>query len=218
MTIGVAKRVVLRGRPVVLGSHGACDVVVEGRDVGARHACAWVDGGGVVVSDLFSGGATWLDGARVVGRAEAGPEAILQVGEAPPLQLVIGALQSVRPFQLRVEQEPHLSVVVSESSGQRSLELAEGRSAELAWILGRQMVADAARGLAADRRGWVHDGDLAARLWGSHGGAADAHENSLNVCVFRLRSVLEGAGFPRRLVEKRSKRTRFSGRLVGLAS
>ncbi|MCP4808560.1 MAG: FHA domain-containing protein [Proteobacteria bacterium] len=201
---------------MVLGSHEACDVVLDAPGVAPRHACAWIAGGGVVVSELGSGLPTYLDGRLVECRAMSSAGAVLTVGDAA-LELVVGAMDAIRPFLVQVVEEPSLSVVLAESTGRRRLELVEGRSAELAWVLARQMYDDAARGLSAQRVGWVHDGDLAARLWGSHGSLSETHDNSLNVCVFRLRAALDEAGFPRRLIEKRVRRTRFSGRLVGLA-
>lgn len=211
-------RIVLKGRALVLGSHPACDVVVDGLDIAPHHACLWVQDGSVVVSDLGSGRPTRIEGRTLTRRATVASGAVLRVGQDAQVRVVVGALDADRPFVLQIREQPELAVTLAESHGRRSIELAEGRSAELAWILARQVADDAARGLGPDRLGWVYDGDLAARLWGARGAQSETHENSLNVCVFRLRSALEEAGFPRRLVEKRSRRTRFCGRLVGLAS
>ena len=210
--MGAHRRVLLRQRPVVLGADSSCDVVVE--RAAPRHAVAWAEGGRVVVSELGASERITLDGRAVVGRGQAGPGALLGLGEASFVELLLAETQE-RPFVVRVRTQPELGIRLERLGDDGVLELTEGRTAELAYLLARQSVLDEARGLDEDQVGWVDDMRLAARLWGVRGHLTSANENSLNVCVYRLRTQLEMAGFSRDLIEKRQRRTRFRPELVG---
>lgn len=205
------RRLLLRARPLIVGADPGCDVVVDAAEVAPRQACAWAADGAILVSNLDDTGDLLLDGAPVGARSQGRAGALLRLGDGTQFELVAAALLG-RPFLVRAFRQPGLGVVIEEADGARRLELAEGRTAELAFCLARRLAADEARGVSA---GWVDDADLASRLWGVRGQLTSANENSLNVCVYRLRAQLEMAGLPRDLIQKSQRRTRFAPDRLG---
>jgi serine phosphatase RsbU (regulator of sigma subunit) len=68
-------------QPFVIGRDPACALPLSDGGVSKRHCRLYLHRGGVVLEDLGSTNGTFLDGARIAGRARARPEAIVQVGE-----------------------------------------------------------------------------------------------------------------------------------------
>ncbi len=60
-----AQQVALGARPVVLGAHSSCDVVLEDPQISRRHAELLASPEGVRVKDLGSTNGTWWQGSRV---------------------------------------------------------------------------------------------------------------------------------------------------------
>ncbi|MBK9036778.1 MAG: sigma 54-dependent Fis family transcriptional regulator [Myxococcales bacterium] len=58
-------QVALGARPVVLGAHATCDLVIDQPKVSRRHAELTAVGGGVRVKDLGSTNGTWWQGSRI---------------------------------------------------------------------------------------------------------------------------------------------------------
>jgi transcriptional regulator with AAA-type ATPase domain len=84
-----ARRVNLGGRPLLLGSGEACDVVLFDRAVSSRH-CRFEPGSdGIVVRDLGSRNGTFVDGVRSF-VARIGPGTRLRVGRTDLLVLARG--------------------------------------------------------------------------------------------------------------------------------
>ncbi|MCP4808561.1 MAG: FHA domain-containing protein [Proteobacteria bacterium] len=201
---------------MILGADAHCDVVVGDPSVESKQACAWSEDGQVVVSILGTSAPVLLDGRRVVARSAAGSGALLKLGDAAPLELVLASGED-RQFVVTARCVPELGILLEEPGGERRLELTEGRTAELGYLLARRTLEDEVRGAPPQDAGWVDDHELAGRLWGVRSKLTSANKNSLNVCVFRLRAQLAMAGFSRDLVEKRQRRTRFRPDAVGAA-
>lgn len=67
-------------RPILVGRHPTCDVVIAHDGVSRRHAAVRVECGRVVVQDLGSRNGTFVDGERVAGAVEAEPGCELRFG------------------------------------------------------------------------------------------------------------------------------------------
>ena len=68
------------GKELVVGRIHGCHLLVDDPSVSRRHAALRHDEGGFVVEDLGSANGTFLDGARVAGRAPAGSGAVVSIG------------------------------------------------------------------------------------------------------------------------------------------
>ncbi|TNE87863.1 MAG: FHA domain-containing protein [Deltaproteobacteria bacterium] len=79
--------------------------------------------------------------------------------------------------------------------------------ATLLFVLARKLSDDLAAGLPADERGWMHDDDVAAGIWGRERFAQEA--NNYHVLVHRVRRELEAAGFDPWFLEKKRKHLRL---------
>lgn len=79
--------------------------------------------------------------------------------------------------------------------------------ATLLFVLGRQLTADLDAGRPAVERGWMHDDDVSAAIWGRERFAQEA--NNYHVLVHRVRREVERAGFDPWFLEKKRKHLRL---------
>ncbi len=80
---GEQRHEVAPGATFRIGRHPSNDLVLEGRSISRFHAqIVWVDGQ-PLLHDLVSTNGSFVDGARVVGRAPLEPGARLRIGDAP---------------------------------------------------------------------------------------------------------------------------------------
>ncbi len=73
------RQVVLGARPVVLGAHSSCDVVLEDPQISRRHVELTASPEGVRVKDLKSTNGTWWQGSRVT-EVVVSSGAVIQLG------------------------------------------------------------------------------------------------------------------------------------------
>lgn len=88
--------------PLVLGSHGACDVVIDDPVVAARH-CEFSFANGFVVRDLGSVTGTWVDGARVQGTVPLRDGSTVVIGTSR-ITARIGAQDGAPSLELQLDR------------------------------------------------------------------------------------------------------------------
>jgi DNA-binding NtrC family response regulator len=109
-----AKQVALGARPVVLGAHASCDVVLEDPQISRRHAELLASPEGVRVKDLGSTNGTWWQGSRVT-EVLVSSGAVIQLG-AISARISANDAPSVPP-----SEHDHFGSMAGKSLGMREL-------------------------------------------------------------------------------------------------
>ncbi|MDQ3033744.1 MAG: sigma 54-interacting transcriptional regulator [Myxococcota bacterium] len=105
-----ARRVTIGGRPMLLGSDRACDVVLHDRAVSGRHCRIEPGPEGVLVRDLASRNGTFVDGVRSFS-ARIGPGTRLRVGRTDLLVVARGESGDARSDGLIASSPAMLDVL-----------------------------------------------------------------------------------------------------------
>jgi DNA-binding NtrC family response regulator len=108
------RSVALGARPVVLGAHSSCDVVLEDPQISRRHAELLASPEGVRVKDLGSTNGTWWQGSRVT-EVVVSSGAILQLGA---ISVRVSANDAP---QLPPSERDHFGQMAGKSVGMREL-------------------------------------------------------------------------------------------------
>ncbi len=108
------RQVALGARPVVLGAHASCDVVLEDPQISRRHAELLASPEGVRVKDLGSTNGTWWQGSRVT-EVLVSSGAVIQLG-AISARISANDAPSVPP-----SERDHFGSMAGKSLGMREL-------------------------------------------------------------------------------------------------
>ncbi|MEZ4362137.1 MAG: sigma 54-interacting transcriptional regulator [Kofleriaceae bacterium] len=108
------RAVALGARPVVLGAHGSCDVVLDDPQISRRHAELVACPEGVRVKDLGSTNGTWWQGSRVT-EVLVSTGAVIQLG-AVSIRVAANDAPSVPP-----SDRDHFGAMAGRSLGMREL-------------------------------------------------------------------------------------------------
>ncbi len=108
------RTVVLGARPVVLGAHSSCDVVLEDPQISRRHVELLAAPDGVRVKDLGSTNGTWWQGSRIT-EVVVTSGAVLQLG-AVSARISANDAPSVPP-----SDRDHFGMMTGHSLGMREL-------------------------------------------------------------------------------------------------
>ena len=84
----VVSRHAMSARPFTVGRGPENDLVLADETVSARHFCAWLQDGRLVVSDASSRNGTWRNGVRVAGTFSVASGDWLRVGERAWIRVV----------------------------------------------------------------------------------------------------------------------------------
>ncbi len=106
--------VAVGARPVTVGAHGACDLVLEDPQVSRRHAEISIVPEGIKVKDLGSTNGTWWQGSRI-GEAVVPTGATVQFG-ATPVRIAAGDTPSLPP-----SDQDHFGQMAGKSVAMREL-------------------------------------------------------------------------------------------------
>lgn len=121
--------------------------------------------------------------------------------DTDPTPETLRPTQTPRALELTVSLGSQRAELVDRRAGKR-LEVTSENRVALLYALGERWLAD-----GGGDGGWIDDPDAAVAVWGrdhlKHGA------NNYNVLVHRVRADLEGAGFDRWCLEKRSGRSRL---------
>ncbi|HRC56839.1 MAG: sigma 54-interacting transcriptional regulator [Myxococcales bacterium] len=109
-----SRQVVLGARPVVLGAHSSCDVVLEDPQISRRHAELLAGPEGIRVKDLGSTNGTWWQGSRLT-EVVVSSGAVIQLG-AVSARISANDAPSVPP-----SDRDHFGMMAGKSLGMREL-------------------------------------------------------------------------------------------------
>ena len=96
----VGSQVSIGARPIVVGTHAQCDLIVEDPKVSRRHVKIWAEPGGIHVEDLESRNGTYTTAGRVY-------DAVQQIGDAGAATIHLG------DTTLRIQSAPSPAVAPS---------------------------------------------------------------------------------------------------------
>ncbi len=106
--------VALGARPVVVGAHGSCDLVLQDPQVSRRHAELAITPDGIRIKDLGSTNGTWFQGTRV-GEVVVPTGATVQFG-ATPVRIAAADTPSLPP-----SDSDHFGAMAGHSLAMREL-------------------------------------------------------------------------------------------------
>jgi DNA-binding NtrC family response regulator len=109
-----AKAVALGARPVVLGAHSSCDVVLEDPKISRRHAELLASPEGVRVKDLGSTNGTWWQGSRVT-------EVLVSSGAVIHLGAISTRISANDAPSVPPSERDHFGSMAGKSLGMREL-------------------------------------------------------------------------------------------------
>ena len=109
-----AAAIVLGARPIVVGAHGSCDLVLTDPQVSRRHAELSIVPEGVRVKDLGSTNGTWWQGSKV-GEVVVSAGSTIKFGETP-VKISAGDAPSLPP-----SERDHFGAMAGKSVAMREL-------------------------------------------------------------------------------------------------
>jgi DNA-binding NtrC family response regulator len=108
-------QIALGARPLTVGAHASCDLVVDDPKVSRKHAELVVVGDGIRVKDLGSTNGTWYQGTRVAD-VVVPPGATIKLGEQVSLRIAAGDTPTLPP-----SDRDHFGAMAGKSIAMREL-------------------------------------------------------------------------------------------------
>jgi DNA-binding NtrC family response regulator len=108
------RQVALGARPVVLGAHASCDVVLEDPQISRRHAELLACPQGVRVKDLGSTNGTWWQGSRIT-------EVLISSGAVIQLGAISARISANDAPSVPPSERDHFGAMAGKSLGMREL-------------------------------------------------------------------------------------------------